>query len=146
MELARSGQASILTPFTLAGAMSPVTLAGALAQQNAEALFMIALAQLVRPGRAGGLWRLHLECGHAQRARPPSARRNMPKRRMVSGQLARRYRLPFRSSNVTASNCVDVQAAYESQMSLWGSVMGGVNLLVHAPAGSKAASPPPSRS
>jgi len=39
--------------------------------------------------------------------------------------------LPFRSSNVTSSNCVDVQAAYESQMSLWGTVMGGVNLLLH---------------
>ena len=30
--------------------MTPVTLAGALAQQNAEALFMVALTQLVRPG------------------------------------------------------------------------------------------------
>ena len=30
--------------------MSPITLAGALTQQNAEALFMISLAQLVRPG------------------------------------------------------------------------------------------------
>ncbi len=44
------GQPVVMTPFTLAGAMSPVTLAGALTQQNAEALFMIALAQLVRPG------------------------------------------------------------------------------------------------
>ena len=34
VELARSGQASILTPFTLAGAMSPVTLAGSIAQAN----------------------------------------------------------------------------------------------------------------
>ena len=32
------------------GAMTPVTLAGALTQQNAEALFGIALTQLVRPG------------------------------------------------------------------------------------------------
>ena len=67
VELARSGQASILTPFTLAGAMSPVTLAGSIAQQNAEALFMVTLAQLARPGAAVGLWRLHLQCGYAQR-------------------------------------------------------------------------------
>jgi trimethylamine--corrinoid protein Co-methyltransferase len=47
----------------------------------------------------------------------------------ASGQLARRYGLPFRSSNVTASNAVDAQAAYESEMAVWGAVMGGVNLL-----------------
>ena len=51
---------------------------------------------------------------------------------MVSGQLARRYRLPYRSSNVNSSNCVDVQAAYESGMALWGCIMGGVNMVEHA--------------
>ena len=37
--------------------------------------------------------------------------------------------LPWRSSNATASNVVDAQAAYESEMAVWGAVMGGVNLL-----------------
>jgi trimethylamine--corrinoid protein Co-methyltransferase len=54
------------------------------------------------------------------------------KAQLASGQLARRYSIPFRSSNVTASNCVDVQAAYESGMSLWSTIMGGVNLIEHA--------------
>jgi trimethylamine--corrinoid protein Co-methyltransferase len=48
---------------------------------------------------------------------------------LASGQLARRYRLPWRSSNATASVVVDAQAAYESEMAVWGAVMGGVNLL-----------------
>jgi trimethylamine--corrinoid protein Co-methyltransferase len=48
---------------------------------------------------------------------------------LASGQMARRYHLPWRSSNVTASNVVDAQAAYESEMAVWGAVMGGVNLL-----------------
>ncbi len=48
---------------------------------------------------------------------------------IASGQLARRYGLPWRSSNTTASNVVDAQAAYESEMAVWGAVMGGVNLL-----------------
>jgi trimethylamine--corrinoid protein Co-methyltransferase len=48
---------------------------------------------------------------------------------LASGQLARRYRLPWRSSNATASNVVDAEAAYESQMAVWGALMGGVNLL-----------------
>jgi trimethylamine--corrinoid protein Co-methyltransferase len=50
---------------------------------------------------------------------------------MIGGQLARRYGLPYRSSNVSAANAVDAQAAYESVFSLWGAIMGGVNLLMH---------------
>src|SRR5258706_4894795 len=47
----------------------------------------------------------------------------------ATGQMARRYGLPWRSSNATASNVVDAHAAYESQMAIWGAVMGGVSLL-----------------
>jgi trimethylamine--corrinoid protein Co-methyltransferase len=50
---------------------------------------------------------------------------------MIGGQLARRYGVPYRSSNVSAANAVDAQAAYESVFSLWGAIMGGVNLLMH---------------
>ena len=50
---------------------------------------------------------------------------------MVGGQLARRYGVPYRSSNVNAANALDAQAAYESVFSLWGAIMGGVNLLMH---------------
>ena len=50
---------------------------------------------------------------------------------MIGGQLARRYNLPYRSSNTNASNTVDAQAAYESEMSIWGAVMGHANLLHH---------------
>ena len=56
----------------------------------------------------------------------------MPKRRSPRASLPRKYNVPFRSSNVTASNAVDVQAAYESGMSLWSTIMGGVNLIEHA--------------
>ena len=48
--MAEHGQCNVITPFTLAGAMSPVTIAGALAQQHAEAMAGIVLAQIVRPG------------------------------------------------------------------------------------------------
>ena len=50
----------------------------------------------------------------------------------ASGQIARRLGLPFRSSNTTVSNCVDAQSAFESEMSLWGAVMGHANLVNHA--------------
>jgi trimethylamine--corrinoid protein Co-methyltransferase len=50
---------------------------------------------------------------------------------IAGGQLARRYNVPYRSSNVCAANALDAQAAYESVFSLWGAVMGGVNMVMH---------------
>ena len=129
--MARAGQPVALTPFTLSGAMSPVTLAGALAQQHAEALALIALAQIVRPGApvlyGGFTSNVDMRTGSPAFGTPEYA-----KAQIASGQLARRYGVPFRSSNVTASNAVDVQAAYEGGMSLWSTIMGGVHLIEHA--------------
>jgi trimethylamine--corrinoid protein Co-methyltransferase len=51
---------------------------------------------------------------------------------IAAGQLARRYRLPYRTSSTNAANAVDAQAAYETVFSLWGAIMGGGNLVVHA--------------
>src|SRR5207253_5647546 len=47
---AEAGQAVIVTPFLLMGAMAPVTIPAALVQQLVEALAGIALVQLIRPG------------------------------------------------------------------------------------------------
>ncbi len=129
--MSRAGQPIALTPFTLSGAMSPVTIGGALTQQNAEALALIALAQIVSPGApvlyGGFTSNVDMRTGSPAFGTPEYA-----KAQIASGQLARRYGVPFRSSNVTASNAVDVQAAYESGMSLWSTVMGGVHLIEHA--------------
>jgi trimethylamine--corrinoid protein Co-methyltransferase len=50
----------------------------------------------------------------------------------IGGQLARRYNLPYRTSNTCAANTLDAQAAYESVFSLWGAVMGGGNFILHS--------------
>ena len=130
IEMAIHGQAVVATPFTLAGAMSPATIAGALAEQNAEALFMVVLTQLARPGApvvyGGFTSNVDMRTGSPAFGTPEYV-----KAAFATGQLARRYGLPFRSSNVTGSNVVDAQAAYESEMAVWGAVMGGVNLLYH---------------
>jgi trimethylamine--corrinoid protein Co-methyltransferase len=128
IEMAIHGQPVVATPFTLAGAMSPATLAGAIAQQNAEALFMIALAQLARPGApmvyGGFTSNVDMRTGSPAFGTP-----EFVKAAFATGQMARRYDLPWRSSNATASNVVDAQAAYESEMAIWGAIMGGVSLL-----------------
>ena len=130
IDFARRGQLMILTPFTLAGAMAPVTLAGALVQQNAEALAGLCLAQLTRPGApvayGGFTSNVDMKSGAPAFGTPEYV-----KAAWASGQLARRYGVPFRSSNVNTSNTPDVQAAYESQMALWGALMGGCNILMH---------------
>jgi trimethylamine--corrinoid protein Co-methyltransferase len=126
--MAEHGQAVVATPFTLAGAMTPVTLAAALAQQNAEALFCIVLTQIVRPG-APVVYGAFTSNVDMRTGSPAFGTPESVKGALASGQLARRYRLPWRSSNATASVVVDAQAAYESEMAVWGAVMGGVNLL-----------------
>ena len=128
MEMALHGQPVVATPFTLAGAMSPVSLAGALAQQNAEALFLVALSQVVRPGTpmVYGAFTSNVDM---RTGAPAFGTPEAVKGALASGQLARRYGLPWRSSNTTASNVVDAQAAYESEMAVWGAIMGGVSLL-----------------
>lgn len=131
MAMSEHGQAVALTPFTLMGAMTPVTLAAALAQQNAEALFGVALTQLVRPGApvmyGSFTSNVDMRSGSPAFGTPENAKANA-----ASGQLARRYGLPYRTSNANASNSADAQAAYETQMSLWGAVLGGANLIYHA--------------
>ncbi len=130
IEMAQRNQPLVITPFTLSGAMSPVTLAGALAQQNAEALSTIALVQLVNPGApvvyGGFTSNVDMKSGAPAFGTPEYTRAAL-----AGGQLARRYNLPYRSSNANAANLVDAQAAYESEMSLWGAVMGHANIVLH---------------
>jgi trimethylamine--corrinoid protein Co-methyltransferase len=126
--MAEAGQAVVATPFTLAGAMTPVTLAAAIAQQNAEALFCVALTQIVRRG-APVVYGAFTSNVDMRTGSPAFGTPEYVKGAIASGQMARRYRLPWRSSNATASSVVDAQAAYESEMAVWGAMMGGVNLL-----------------
>ena len=130
IEFARHNQPIVMTPFTLAGAMAPITLAGALAQQNAEALAGITFLQCINPGTpvvyGGFTSNVDMQSGAPAFGTPEYVRTAM-----IGGQLARRYSLPYRSSNVCAANALDAQAAYESVFSLWGCVMGGVNFMMH---------------
>ena len=131
MAMAEHGQPITITPFTLMGAMTPVTLPAALVQQNAEALFGVALTQLVRPGTpvmyGAFTSNVDMRSGAPAFGTPENTKANI-----IAGQLARRYGLPYRTSNANASNAVDLQATYETCMSTWGAVMGGGNLIYHA--------------
>ncbi len=131
VQMSARGQVIVVTPFTLSGAMAPVTIAGALVQQNAEALAAIAFTQMVRKGApvayGGFTSNVDMKSGAPAFGTP-----EYMKAQLVGGQLARRYKIPYRTSNTCAANTVDAQAAYESVFSLWGAIQGGGNFIKHS--------------
>lgn len=129
---ARANQATIITPFILAGAMSPVTVAGTLTQVLAEVLAGAAFTQLIRPG-APVLFGTFASSISMQSGAPTFG---TPEPALVSygaGQLARRLGLPFRTGgSLCASKIPDAQAAYESANTMNSTLMSGTNFVLHA--------------
>ena len=127
----RRGQALVVTPFTLAGAMAPVTMAGAVAQSVAEGLCAIALAQWVRPGAPCVLGTFTSNVDMRSGA-PAFGTPEYMRATQMTGQLARRYGLPLRASGVCAANVPDAQAMWETMNSLWSAVQSGTHMVYHA--------------
>src|SRR6476469_6606663 len=132
LEYARAGQATIITPFLLMGAMAPVSVPAAIAQQTAEAFAGIALTQLVRPGcpvvLGSFLSNTDMQSGSPGFGGPESAIGLL-----CTGQLARHYGLPFRTGGgLNSSQTPDAQSAYEALMTLLPTFLAGTNFVMHA--------------
>jgi trimethylamine--corrinoid protein Co-methyltransferase len=132
LEYAAANQPVVVTPFLMAGAMSPMGLAGTIAQQTAEALAGIALIQLLRPGApciyGSFLTNTDMQSGSPAFGTPESAMGIL-----ASAQMARRYGLPFRGGGaLTSAKVPDAQAAYESLMCMWPTVLAGTHFVLHA--------------
>ena len=129
---ARAGQACIVAPFILAGAMAPVTPAGVLAQTLAEGLVGMALTQILRPGApvvfGSFASSMSMQSGAPTFGTPEPAL-------VLYGftQLARRLGVPCRSGgSLCAAKVPDAQAAAESAQTLLPSLLGGVNFVLHS--------------
>jgi trimethylamine---corrinoid protein Co-methyltransferase len=131
LRLARRGQPVVVTPFTLAGAMAPVTMSGAVALSLAEGLSAIALLQYAAPGCPVALGtftsNVDMKSGAPAFGTPEYMRATQ-----MTGQMARFYGLPLRSSGVCTSNVPDAQATWETANSLWAAVQSGTNMVYHA--------------
>ncbi len=133
IEYARAGQAPVITPFLLMGAMAPVSIPAAIAQQTAEAFAGIALAQLVRPGcpvvLGSFLSNTDMQSGSPGFGGPESATSLL-----CTGQLARHYGLPWRAGGggLTSSQTVDAQAAYDALNTMLPAFLAGANLVMHS--------------
>lgn len=131
MRLAKRGQPVVVTPFTLAGAMAPVTMSGAVALSIAEALAAIALLQYINPGCpvAIGTFTSNVDM---KSGAPAFGTPEYMRATQMTGQMARFYKLPLRSSGVCAANVPDGQSMWETSNSLWAAVQSGTNMVYHA--------------
>jgi trimethylamine--corrinoid protein Co-methyltransferase len=131
MIMARHGQCVVITPFTLMGAMAPITLAGALVQQTAEALAIITLCQLVRPGApcvmGGFTSNVDMRTGSPAFGTPEYVHAAL-----ATAQIGRRLKVPVRTSAVNASPTVDAQSTYETAFSLQAAILSHSHLINHA--------------
>lgn len=129
---AQHNQATIITPFILAGAMAPSTSAGVAVQTLAEALAGMTFVQLVRPG-APVVFGSFASSMSMQTGAPTFGTPEPAIVLYTMAALARRLGVPFRSGgSLTASKLPDAQAAYESANTLQPTVLAGVNFVLHA--------------
>ena len=129
---AKAGQAAIISPFIVGGAMAPVTVAGTLTQVLAEVLAGVAYSQLIRPGApvifGAFVTSIDMNSGAPTFGTPEAAHITYG-----AGQLARRLGLPYRSGGAfCGSKLPDAQAAYETANSLNMALLAGVNFMLHA--------------
>ena len=131
---ARANQATIVTPFILAGAMSPVTVAGTAAQTLAEALAGMALTQLLNPGVPVVLGSfassISMQSGAPTFGTPEPALVLYVDGRSGAAPGA----LPFRyveRKPVRVKKIPDAQAAFESAQTLLPTSLAGVNFVLH---------------
>jgi trimethylamine--corrinoid protein Co-methyltransferase len=131
MEMARYGQPVLITPFVMAGASTPATIASAMALNTAEVLFGVVLGQLVRPGAPAvyGCAAMNVDM---KTGAPAYGLAEMHRCTIVGGQMARRYNMPLRSSNFSASNIPDFASGMESAGSVFAALHAGANFLMHA--------------
>ncbi|MGB7318855.1 MAG: trimethylamine methyltransferase family protein [Planktotalea sp.] len=131
IDFAKAGQVSIVTPFTLMGAMAPITVAGAITLSHTEALAAITLTQITREGApvCYGTFtsNVDMKSGAPVFGTPEHFRASL-----AAGQLARLIGLPWRSASGSAANSNDVQAANETQFGTWGCLMAGATVVIHA--------------
>ncbi|MEM7090731.1 MAG: trimethylamine methyltransferase family protein [Pseudomonadota bacterium] len=131
IDFARHGQMSIITPFTLMGAMAPITVAGAITLSHAEALAALTLTQLANAGApvCYGTFTSNVDM---KSGAPAFGTPSHFQASLAAGQLARHLGLPWRSAAGSAANINDVQAANENQFGLWGCLMAGATVIIHS--------------
>ena len=131
IDFARGGQLSIVTPFTLMGAMAPITVAGAITLSHAECLAAITLTQLAKPGApvCYGTFTSNVDM---KSGAPAFGTPTHFQASLAAGQMARMLGLPWRSAAGSAPISTMCRAANENQLGLWGCLLAGATVIIHS--------------
>lgn len=128
----RHNQPVLCSPFVLGGANTPASTAPAIAQLNAEALSALAYTQVVRRG-APAIYGHFLSTVSMKSGAPMAGTPEISLMNFAIGQLARYYRVPWRTSSLLGGSKVfDAQSGYESATTLAATIMGGANYIWHS--------------
>jgi len=128
----RRNQPVLCSPFVLGGANTPASTAPAVAQLNAEALSALAYTQVVRKG-CPAIYGHFLSTVSMQSGAPMAGTPEISLMNFMIGQMARRYNVPWRTSNLLGgSKIFDAQAGYESAMTMMAVLLSGANYLWHS--------------
>ena len=128
---AAANQATVITPFMIAGASSPTTVAGLVAQSLAETLAGMAITQLVRPGAPVIFGFMML--GMSMRSGSPIRYDETWKSMLIAGQLARRLGVPYRCGGSSSSSKIpDAQSGWEGGLYVMYAMLAGANFMIHA--------------
>lgn len=129
---ARNNQPLILAPFALCGASTPASSVGAVAQVNAEALAGVAFTQLLRPG-SPQVYGQFMVAVDMKTGAPMGGTPEAAQMMYLMGALARKYRLPWRTSGFhVGSKLNDAQAGYEANMLMHAAILAGANYIWHS--------------
>jgi trimethylamine---corrinoid protein Co-methyltransferase len=128
---ASHNQPIIAAPFALCGASTSASALGSVAQVNAEALAGVAYTQMVRKG-APVIYGQFMVTVDMKTGAPMGGTPEAAQMMYVMGQLARKYKLPWRTSGFhVGSKLNDAQSGYEANMLMHAAILSGANYIWH---------------
>ncbi|MGI9355192.1 MAG: trimethylamine methyltransferase family protein [Rhizobiaceae bacterium] len=128
----KRNQPVLCSPFVLGGANTPASTAAAVAQLNAEALSALAYTQVVRKG-CPAIYGHYLSTVSMKSGAPMAGTPEISLMNFMIGQMARHYRVPWRTSNTLGgAKTFDAQAGYESASTMMAVLMSGANYMWHS--------------
>ena len=127
-----NNQPVLCSPFVLGGANTPASVPASVAQLNAEALSALAYTQIVRKG-SPAIYGHYLSTVSMASGAPMAGTPEISLMNFMIGQLARFYKVPWRTSNTLGgAKTFDAQAGYESSTTLMAVMMAGANYIWHS--------------
>ena len=128
----KHNQPVLCSPFVLGGANTPASVAPTVAQLNAEALSALAYTQVINKG-CPAIYGHYLSTVSMKSGAPMAGTPEISLMNFMIGQMARFYKVPWRTSNTLGgSKQFDAQAGYESATTLMAVLLSGANYIWHS--------------